>query len=577
MIEPRIIEEIRIKADIVNIIGKYLPLKKRGRNFLGHCPFHNEKTPSFTVSPEKGIFRCFGCGKSGNVFSFVMEYEKLDFIGAVKQLGEQVGVEVVDDYSKKQDHEQDVLYAINDAALKFFQQQLHNPQNHLVQAYCAERKLSAEALESFGLGYAPESWDALLKALPYAPEKIALTGLVVAKDSGGGFYDRFRQRLMFPIKDVRNRVIAFSGRIILPDPDKKQAKYVNSPESAIYIKGNHLYGLHAARQAIQESGYVLLVEGQMDVVACHAAGLKNAVASLGTAFTPNQARLIQRFTKKIVIAYDKDSAGLEATDKAIEMLVSVDCTVKVLDIPAKDPDEYIQQAGVEALRYAAEHAVDYVQFKLDRIMQKYNLSDRVQKAAAAKDCVAIIDLLENSVLRDDYLTYVSKRLMVGREILHDLGKNATMQSLVRGGYVSTKHTPAPLSKYQKAEILLCKALLLFPEKRVHVLEVVSYDLFESVWQPLVKYLSGSVQAYDVLIVELDTQVTPEAALYKQLMTQILLHPEETQEAMITDYVAVVIEKGKERKRQELRDSLHVAEQAGDEDKAQMIMTQLAAF
>jgi DNA primase len=403
-----------------------------------------------------------------------------------------------------------------------------------------------------------------------------LAGLAIAKDSGG-FYDRFRQRLMFPVKDVRNRVIAFSGRIIVPDPEKTQAKYVNSPESPIYIKGNHLYGLAAARQAIQETGYVLLVEGQMDVVACAAAGLKNTVASLGTAFTPNQARLLQRFTKNVVIAYDKDSAGLEATDKAIGMLVPVDCTVKVLDIPAKDPDEYIQQAGVEALKEAAEHAVDYVQFKLDRVMQKYNLLDRVQKATAAKECVAIIDFLDNSVLRDDYLTYVSKRLMVGREILHDLGKNATMQSLARGGYVSTKHTPAPFSKYQKAEILLCKVFLSFPELRARVLEKVTYDLFEPEWQPLVKYLSESTQAYDVLIVELDAQATPEAAQYKQLITQVLLHPEEAQENMVADYVAVVMHKGKERRRQELRDGLHAAEQAGDDNKAQEIMTQLAAL
>lgn len=577
MIEPRIIEEIRIKADIVNIISKYLPLKKRGRNFLGHCPFHNEKTPSFTVSPEKGIFRCFGCGKSGNVFSFVMEYEKLDFVGAVKQLGEQVGVEVVDDRSKKKDQEQDVIYAINDAALKFFQAQLQAPPNQLIRNYCAERKLSLESIETFGLGYAPESWDALLKAIPYPPEKIALSGLAIAKDSGGGFYDRFRQRLMFPIKDVRNRVIAFSGRIIVPDPEKKQAKYVNSPESPIYIKGNHLYGLHAARQAIQESGYVLLVEGQMDVVACYASGLKNTVASLGTAFTPNQARLIQRFTKNVVLAYDKDSAGLEATDKAIEMLVPVGCTVKVLDIPAKDPDEYIQQAGVEALKYAAEHAVDYVQFKLDRVMQKYNLTDRVQKASAAKDCMGIIETLENSVLRDEYLTYISKRLMVGREILHDLGKNATMQSLVRGGYVSTKHTPAPLNKFQKAERLLGKALLLYPGQREHVLEVVTYELFEPEWQPLVKYLSASALNYDEIIVALDAQGSTEAVQLKQLITQLLLYPEDAQEAMIADYVAVVIEKGQELKRQTLRDSLHAAEQAGDEDKAHLIMTQLAAL
>jgi DNA primase len=405
------IEELRQRADLVRIIEPYAPLKKKGANWMGCCPFHQEKTPSFSVNPAKGFYKCFGCGKGGNAFSFVMELEGLSFPEAIKRIAEISGVplpEPVDDkkfeqVKKKKEAEKkiaDAVIELNQFALEFWENHLHENIGKAAREYLEKRGISDETRKIFRIGFAPDSWDALMSHLKAkgADEKlIEQSGLVSVNEEKKRVYDRFRGRVIFPVLDVNGKPIAFGARIL----DKGEPKYLNSPETAAYVKGEHLYGLFQDKEFIRKSKFAILVEGYLDLISLYQAGVHNAVASLGTAFTAQQAKLLGRFARKVVVNYDGDRAGVKAARRAIETLLAEDFEIKVLVLPnGQDPDDFIRANGFQAYKNQhKENAFSYLQFVLDNATRDRNISLPKQKAEAIEDVLPVISAVRNPIQR----------------------------------------------------------------------------------------------------------------------------------------------------------------------------------
>src|SRR6266566_287123 len=385
------IDDLRRQTDIVRVIQDYVPLKKKGANWMACCPFHKEKTPSFSVSPAKEIFYCFGCHKGGSVFNFVMEIESVPFPEAIKIVADKSGVplpRLVDDSRfEARRQEADEVIERNKWALEWWEQQLHlgGAEPRVAREYLEKRGITDETRQTFRLGYAPDSWEALssyLRQKGATQAQIDRSGLVVKKDDGGS-YDRFRGRLMFPVLDIQGRSIAFGGRTLKPDED---AKYINSPETAAYTKGRNLFGLNLARDEIRRLGYAVLVEGFLDLIIPYQFGIRNAVASLGTALTPEQVKLLARFARKVVVNYDGDRPGVQAAKRAIEILLAEDLEVKVLVLPDNaDPDEFVRKSGANEYQRRRGEAKPHIQFVIDQAVRDRNLLRPADKAEAVED------------------------------------------------------------------------------------------------------------------------------------------------------------------------------------------------
>ena len=406
------IDDLKNRADIVRIVEAYVPLKKKGANFWGNCPFHGEKTPSFSVAPAKGFYKCFGCGKSGTAFNFLMELEGLNFPEAIRRVAEMSGVtlpEPVDDEqyqkTKKKKAERkliaDEVVELNTIALEFWQSELNSnsAESSHAREYLLGRGISEETQNDFRIGYAPDSWDALMSLLKErgADDKLlAVSGLVSVNEEKKRTYDRFRGRIMFPVLDVNGRPIAFGARIL----DKGEPKYLNSPETPAYIKGEHLYGLFQTKTEIQRSKFAILVEGYLDLISLYQFGIRNTVASLGTAFTPEQAKLLSRFARKTVVNYDGDSAGVKAARRAIEPLLDQDFEIKVLVLPnGQDPDDFIRSNGVESYNKQRGNAYPHLQFVLENAVRERNLALAKQKAEAIEDVLPAISAVRNPITK----------------------------------------------------------------------------------------------------------------------------------------------------------------------------------
>ncbi len=364
------VQQVAQATDIVDLIGQYIALKKRGHEFIGLCPFHDDKHPSMNVSPNKQIFKCFACGAGGGVFKFVELYDKLNFPEAVKALAERANIPLPREFEpapvqagmSKQD-----LLRVTAFAAEFFRQQLHSPGGRDTLEYAHSRGLTDATIERFGLGFAPDFWDALLRAAQrerFAEQQLLAAGLVVRRENGEGCYDRFRNRLIFPILDVANNVIAFGGRALAAN---ERAKYLNSPESALYDKSSQLYALNWAREAISAGGQAVVVEGYMDALIPHQAGVGNVVANLGTALTDRQVRLLSRYAKEVVLIYDADTAGQLAAERSLEMFLAQQLHVRVATIPeGKDPCDYTLAAGGDAMRALIASAPDALEYAWGR-------------------------------------------------------------------------------------------------------------------------------------------------------------------------------------------------------------------
>src|SRR6516225_5167919 len=436
-------ERVKSQADIVRVVGEYVRLKKSGKNYTGLCPFHGEKTPSFAVHPVKQIFHCFGCGKGGDVFSFVMEMEKCPFPEAVKVVAEKCGIPVPrakerTPEQRRENQQRAVLIEIHREAQSFFVRQLEStPEGRAAWAYLEDRGLNAEAIARFGIGYAPSGGDALLRHLKprYAEKLLVESGLISRDQSGARLFDRFRKRITFPIANESGKIVAFGCRAL----GDELPKYLNSPESPIYSKSNVLYHMDRAKESIRRQDFAILVEGYMDAIAVARAGIANVVASCGTSLAEPQIKLLGRFTKRVIVNYDPDTAGQAATERSIALLLENDFEVKVLALPAigdnkADPDLYIREKGPEAYIKALKDSPPYVDYLIDRA-RHMDLSSGEGKQRALNFLMPYVQKIPNRILRSEWATRIAQQLRIDEPVLRAALSKAASE---RRGEVKTQ-------------------------------------------------------------------------------------------------------------------------------------------
>lgn len=416
---PSFIDELVARNPIEDVVGQYVTLRRSGANMFGLCPFHGEKTASFSVAPDKGIYYCFGCHKGGGVINFQMEVEGLSYPDAVRALAKRVGMQVPEDEQYQSRYrQQERLWALHKEAARFFHSQLYAPVGREALEYALGRGMSKGILTAFGVGYAPDSWDDLIRAMKakgYTQQELVDSGLVtVSQKDDTKIFDRFRDRLMFPIIDVRGNVIAFGGRII--KKDDKSAKYLNSPETLIFNKRKNLFGLNLAKKTKENS--LILVEGNVDVVSLHQYGFDNAVASLGTSLTDDQATLMSRYCEQVVLIYDGDKAGQNATQRAIPILEKAGLQVKVLQLrDAKDPDEFLKKFGADKFRLLLEESSNRVEYQLNTIARKYDLAEDDQKVKYLQESADLIATLSSAVQREVYAGRVAEKAKISMDAM----------------------------------------------------------------------------------------------------------------------------------------------------------------
>ena len=415
-----LLEEIRISNDIVDVISQYVTLKRSGRNYFGLCPFHNEKSPSFSVSPDKQIFHCFGCGVGGNVFHFIQKIENISFIESVQMLAERANIKLptLSNYEdEKVAKLKAKVYDVNQYAAEFYHKNLYRPESKLGQEYIKKRKLDNNTLKSFLIGYSGQ-FDELYKALRkegFQDEEILASGLV-NKSREGMYIDRYRNRVMFPIQDVRNRVIAFGGRVL----DDSKPKYINSPENIVYSKGRNLFGLNVAKKfnpGVMKR--LLIVEGYMDAISLFQRGITNVVASLGTALTDAQGRLLRKSTEQVILGYDADGAGQAAIVRGMDILQSMGCDIRVLQISgAKDPDEFVIKYGPDRFRKCMDDAISVVEYKVKNLKKDLNLENVSDKIKFLNAIAKILSEVDNSMEREVYVDKIANTYNISKEAIY---------------------------------------------------------------------------------------------------------------------------------------------------------------
>ena len=415
---PSFIDELVQRNPIEDVVGQHVNLKRSGANMFGLCPFHGEKTASFSVAPDKGIYYCFGCHKGGGVINFQMEVEGMSYPDAVRALAKRVGMTVPEDEEYQSRYkQQERLWALHKEAARYFHSQLYAPVGQAALQYALGRGMSKSILTTFGVGYAPESWDGLVKAMRakgYTDQELRESGLVTVSQKNGNLFDRFRDRLMFPIIDVRGNVIAFGGRTLKNDKDT--AKYLNSPESMIFNKRKNLFGLNLAKKSKENS--LILVEGNIDVVALHQYGFDNAVASLGTSLTDEQAALITRYAEQVILIYDGDQAGQNATKRAIPILEKAGLQVKVLQLrDAKDPDEFLKKFGADKFKLLLEESSNRVEYQLNAIRRKYDIGIDDQRVKYLQESADLISTLPSAIQREVYAGRVAETAKISMETM----------------------------------------------------------------------------------------------------------------------------------------------------------------
>ncbi len=413
-----IIDDVRQSNDIVDVISQYVRLKRSGRNYFGLCPFHNEKSPSFSVSPEKQIFHCFGCGVGGNVFTFLTKIEGINFVEAVQLLAERANIQLPtleNNLDSAKETLKTKVYQVNEFTAQFYHENLYKPESKIAQEYIKKRKLSNETLKAFQIGFSGK-FDELYKELikqGFEEKEILESGLV-NKNERGQYIDRYRNRLMFPICDIRGRVIAFGGRVL----DDSKPKYINSPENVVYSKGRHLYGLNVAKK-YDIKQRLLIVEGYMDVISLHQRDIHNAVASLGTALTQQQGYLLRNHTEQIILSYDSDEAGQTAKIRAMEILQNMGCDIRVLQMEgAKDPDEYVIKYGNARFQNLIDKAISVIEFKVKILRQSLNLENTNDKIKFLNEVAKILSKIDNSMEREIYIEKIAKEYDVSKEAIY---------------------------------------------------------------------------------------------------------------------------------------------------------------
>ena len=414
------IQQVRTAADIVDVVSGFVRLRKTGRNFTGLCPFHKEKTPSFNVNPEREIFKCFGCGKGGDVISFIMEMERVSFMDAVEELAERYGIALQKEDDAKPERREDIeaLYAATKIAARFFYDTLRSDAGTVGLEYFKKRRWTDETMKTFGLGYAPAGWSNFLdhaRTQGIDENILDLAGLIKLREGGGG-YDRFRNRVIFPIIHVTRKVLGFGARALSPDDEPK---YLNSPESAIYKKSRELYGLAQASTAIREQESVIVVEGYADVLSLHQEGIRNVVSTSGTAMTPDQVHAISRYTRNIFFLYDADSAGLRAMLRGIDIILAEDCDARIVELAAgEDPDSFVMKYGAEAVRERLGQAVSFVDFVTAQLKAEGKLGTPEGQTQAVHRIVGMLAKMDDALRREFYVHHIAQTYGIYENLLY---------------------------------------------------------------------------------------------------------------------------------------------------------------
>ena len=466
------LEDILSRVDIVEVISGYIPLKKAGRNFKANCPFHHEKTPSFTVSPDRQIYHCFGCGESGNAFKFLMRHERLEFLEAVEMLAKKSGV-ILPDQNKPEIARaislSTQLYKINELAAGFYENNINLPSASACRDYFLNRGIKLETMKQFHLGLASCAWDSLINYLRSKGVSLALmekAGLILPKDAGG-YYDRFRNRVIFPIFDIRSRVLGFGARVM----DKTLPKYINSPETPVYVKGKNLFGLNLSKDHIRENDFAVIVEGYLDFMIPYQEGLNNIVASQGTALTLEQVRLLKRYTHNVVMVYDGDTAGEIATLRSLDMLIEEGIQVKIAPLPqGMDPDALVRKEGVGVLKARVKEAKNLFDYKLGVLKYRYNIKEAHGKSKIASEMLSTINRFDNAIIRAEYIKRLAEEIKIPEHyIIEELNK---IKPCVAVRLEENKNFNKASDGINPAEKLLIKFML---EER-HLIEKIMQEL-----------------------------------------------------------------------------------------------------
>lgn len=580
-IPDNILEDIISRVDIVELISSYIPLKRAGRNFRALCPFHHEKTPSFMVSPDRQIYHCFGCAKSGNAFGFLMEYERLEFPEAVETLAKKVGVSLPQ--GQKQDSKTasliTQLYKINELTALFYESNLNSPSGLEAKKYLLNRGINEMTVKLFKLGYASSNWDTLINHLRNKNIHLSLlekAGLVLAKD-GGGYYDRFRDRIIFPIFDIKSRVLAFGARLV-PDTGKAAGKddspkYVNSPETPIYIKGRNLYGLNFAKDAIRENDYVVIVEGYLDFIMPYQGGQKNIVASLGTALTIEQARLIKRYTHNVVMVYDADDAGQMATLRTLDIFIEEGMNVKVVSLPEGfDPDLFVRKNGIGNFKEKINQAENLFDYKLKILKSRYSIKDIEAKALISSEMLLTINRFKNAILKAEYVKKLAQEL--------DISEDALLQEINKikeDKTYSDTYNQSPAKKASNVnptEKLLIKLMLEEEELISHIRERLEPADFQD-------ERTSRIVSLMFNLIEQGKNIEPNRLInylnddsISQIICESTLLPEipsENKENIINDCIQRLKNARLRTKKQHLHEQIKTAQTLGDEEKLHRLM------
>ncbi len=576
-ITEEIIEKVREASDIVDIISEYIPLKRSGSNFVGLCPFHHEKTPSFTVSQTKEFFHCFGCGEGGDVITFIMKRENLSFPEAVRFLADKAGIPLEErkDIDNKYLEEKNKGYVINKIAARFFYSNL--TKNKIPLEYLHRRKISNKVIKQFGLGYALDDWTALykhLKSLGYKDEEILKVGLIAKRSNADGYYDIFRNRIIFPIIDVRGRVIAFGGRVM----DDSMPKYLNSQETYIFSKGNNLFGLNLVSK-LSDRKRIILVEGYMDVISMFNHGINYAVASLGTALTEQQGKLLKRYGQNIYICYDTDEAGTKASLKAIEILRKLEIEPKIVILDGyKDPDEFMRENSIEEFEKKLNNAYNHVDYKILIYKKKFNLNDTEGKIGFTKEIAKVIRDLKSPIEKDVYIDKISREMNISKDAIEKevFGNNIRVTkkgNLVEGKNISPLKVSLPTAS-TRAEIDLLRLMIFNKEYYDKVMQEVSLDDFENhECREILKIISDLYIEDEIIDEELlFERVMDIANLNTKLVEEIIRKPinflPETIDQMIKDLVTTLKTNRLEKKRDSIKKKIEEMEKIQNKDPLQ---------
>lgn len=497
LIPPHLLEQIRGANDIVDVIGSYVPLKRAGANFRALCPFHREKTPSFNVNPTHQIFKCFGCGKGGDVFTFVKEYENIPFIDAVKRLAERARIPLEFDNNpaaQQARHIKEVLWDIHEQICGRWQMALQNDAGaQVARDYLKKRAVSEEAVKLFRIGFAPEAWDDTVnwaRTKKHDPAAVEQAGLIIKKEGTDRYYDRFRGRLIFPICDEQGRVIAFSGRTLSSDPNTP--KYVNSPETPIFTKGKVFFGLDKSKRALLEAQAAIVCEGQLDLISCYMAGVKNIVAPQGTALTHDHARMLKRYVEEVILCFDADKAGQNAAIRSLEPLLEAGLAIRVINVPSgKDPDEFIKEHGGDAFVELVKKAEGFFDYYLKLLCNRNDLASDKGRLAVIRELGEALAKTRNAVLIDTYSQKAALRLSVAPEAVRAELKKSRPAERREDAYADEAiaeegvSEEAPTSPPSPQEVQLLRILLTHEE---HIPFAAAHLILDWVSHPVVRRL-----------------------------------------------------------------------------------------